>query len=349
MKVYRNLDRNCYQMDFCINNSGECFYEREILSYGGKIYRIPTKSENFHEYKKRLSAIVSENHYRYVLRTASNAAGVLDLKIAKKAGAQICAARSSNSSNGTGLYQKISHEMGRLLYSKYMDVKIAPSDFAADYAFGKCSVERGEVCFLRNALDLSVYHYNEIKRKEIRLKYGCADDDLIIGNIGRFSYQKNHSFLVKVFFEVLKTRDHAKLMLVGDGELEEKTKTELTDLGIINHVIFTGIQKDIPSILSAMDVLVMPSLYEGMPNAVIEAQAVGVPCLIADTITKEANITGLVHYLSLSEAPDVWAKKIIEFEGVMIDRELLRFRMKKAGYDISDCTKHFVDICMGSK
>lgn len=137
MKLYRQLDKTKYQMDFCINVFDKCFYEEEILALGGKIYRIPPKSVSRVAFKKQLYDIVKANHYNYVLRVTSNAFGFMDLKIAHRAGANVCAARSSNSSDGEGLKAKVAHKLGRLLYSKYVNVKIAPSDLAAKYTFGK--------------------------------------------------------------------------------------------------------------------------------------------------------------------------------------------------------------------
>lgn len=137
MKIYRNMDLTLYQMDFCINVKEKCFYEDEISDLGGKIYRIPSKSENLTEFKKQLYSIIKDNEYDRVFRISSNAMGFMDLKIARKAGANVCIARSSNSSDGKSLKSKIMHALGKILYSRYIDVKIAPSDLSAIYTFGK--------------------------------------------------------------------------------------------------------------------------------------------------------------------------------------------------------------------
>ena len=118
MKIYRQIDRTKYQMDFCINMSEKCFYEDEILSLGGKIYRIPAKSASLKDFEKQLYNVVNANGYKYVLRVTSSAFGFMDLKIAHKAGAKICAARSSNSSDGGSLKSKVAHRLGRILYGK---------------------------------------------------------------------------------------------------------------------------------------------------------------------------------------------------------------------------------------
>ena len=342
MKLYRRLDKTIYQMDFCINVSDKCFYEDEILALGGKIYRVPPKSASVSTFKKRLYEIVKENHYDYVLRVTSSAFGFMDLKIAHKAGASVCAARSSNSSDGGSLKSKIAHRLGRILYGKYVNVKMAPSDLAAEYTFGKKAYENGAVNILRNAIDIDRYGFSADMRSRIRSEFGLPDDITVLGHVGRFMTQKNHAFLLEAFAEYAKQNGSCVLLLVGKGELEEQIRNKVSELGLNGKVIFAGVRSDIPALLSAMDVFVFPSLYEGMPNTVIEAQATGLPCLIADTITREADITGLVEYLPLGDAA-IWAKKISSMP-LPTERKTPICRFKEHGYDIESVTEQFVKL-----
>lgn len=341
MKIYRRIDRTKYQMDFCINMSEKCFYEDEILSLGGKIYRIPAKSASLRDFEKQLYNVVNANGYKYVLRVTSSAFGFMDLKIAHKAGAEICAVRSSNSSDGGSLKSKIAHSLGRALYGKYVNVKIAPSDLAAVYTFGKKAYEGGAVNILHNAIDIDQYGFNADMRCRIRSEFGLSDDTTIVGHVGRFMTQKNHAFLLEVFSEYLKINGKSILMLVGGGELESAIKQKASELGILDKIIFTGVRSDVPALLSAMDVFVFPSLYEGMPNTVIEAQATGLPCLISDTITREADITGLVHYLPLGDA-DTWAHLVAELPQVKRETPMQKF--KENGYDIETVAEQFIKL-----
>lgn len=344
MKIYRQIDRTKYQMDFCINMSEKCFYEDEILSLGGKIYRIPAKSASLKEFEKQLYNVVNANGYKYVLRVTSSAFGFMDLKIAHKAGAKICAARSSNSSDGGSLKSKVAHRLGRILYGKYVNVKIAPSDLAAVYTFGKKAYESGAVNILHNAIDIDRYGFNADMRCRIRSEFGLSDDTTIIGHVGRFMTQKNHAFLLEVFSEYLKINRKSILMLVGGGELESAIKEKASELEISDKIIFTGVRSDIPALLSAMDIFVFPSLYEGMPNTVIEAQATGLPCLIADTITREADITGLISYLPLGDAGK-WADCI---EKLPREARVTPIRQFKDNcYDIESVTEQFVKLIFG--
>lgn len=341
MKIYRQIDRTKYQMDFCINMSEKCFYEDEILSLGGKIYRIPAKSVSLKDFEKQLYNVVNANGYKYVLRITSSAFGFMDLKIAHRAGAEICAARSSNSSDGGSFKSKIAHRLGRILYGKYVNVKIAPSDLAAEYTFGKKAYESGAVNILHNAIDIDQYGFNADTRCRIRSEFGLSDDTTIVGHVGRFMTQKNHAFLLEVFSEYLKINGKSILMLVGGGELESAIKQKASELGISDKIIFTGVRSDVSALLSAMDVFVFPSLYEGMPNTVIEAQAAGLPCLISDTITREADITGLVHYLPLGDA-GTWAHLVAELPQVKRETPIQKF--KENGYDIETVAEQFVKL-----
>lgn len=346
MKVYRQLDKKKYQMDFCINVFDKCFYEDEIISMGGKLYRIPAKSVSARQFKNQLYEVVSTNGYNYVLRVSSNALGFMDLKIAHRAGAQICAVRSSNSSDGGSLKSKIAHIIGSVLYKKYVNVRIAPSDLAAQYTFGKKAYEKGYVNILHNAIDMGKYGYNAELRRHIRANYKISDNTKVIGHIGRFMTQKNHSFLIEIFSKYVELNGNSILMLVGAGELEHVIKEKALEFGILDKIIFMGVRTDVPALLSAMDVFVLPSLYEGMPNTVIEAQATGLPCLIADTITREADITGLVHYLPLGNAV-IWANYIDHMPKKIRMTPTQKF--KEECYDIETVAKQFVKLIFQNK
>lgn len=338
MKLYRKIDREKFQMDFGVYTSEKGFYDDEIQSLGGKIFHLTPKTENFSAYKKSLYDLVKKERYEYVFRITSNAAGFYDLKIAKEAGARVCVARSSNSSDGGGLKVNIINYISRFLYQKYVDIKIAPSILAAEYTFGKKAVNRGEVHYLKNGLDLDIYRYSQESRNNIRKEFSI-EDKFVIGHIGRFSKQKNHDFLIDVFTKIKKQRNNTVLLLVGMGELEAYIKAKVRDLDLENSVIFAGLRSDIPALLSAMDVFVFPSFYEGLPNVVIEAQATGLPCLISDRITREAQIIPSVQYLPLNNIV-VWENA---FTALPVNgrREEASNALKKAGYDINKVVEIF--------
>ena len=341
MKIYRKLDKSLYQMDFCVQVKEEGFYDKEIKANGGRIFYITSKSENVKQFKKELFNLVKKENYQYVMRITANAFGLLDLKIAKKAGAKRCIARSSNSASQGGIKSALAHVYGRLFFDRFVDAKIAPSDLSAIYTFGKKAYKSGKVAILNNGIDLGVYAFDKEAGNAVRKEFDL-ENKFVVGHIGRFNAQKNHEFLLKVFAEIKKLRPDSMLLLVGKGELEQTVKAQAEALGISDSLIFAGVRSDVPALLSAMDAFVFPSFYEGMPNTLIEAQATGLSCIVADTITKEANLTGKVKYLSLSDSPETWAKETISFE--KNDRADVSDLFKEKGYDINSVVEKFTEL-----
>ena len=341
MKVYRAIDRTQYQMDFCVCVEEKCDYEDEIRELGGKIFRIPPKSKDTEKFKQQLTKLIRDHHYRNVLKITSNAAGFLDLKIAKEAGAERTIARSSNSCDGSNTLHNLAHRISKVIWMKYADVKLAPSDLAAVHTFGAGAVKKGEVHFLNNGLDLGVYHFSPEARTALRKELGAGNGTPVLGHVGRFNTQKNHDFLVRFFAEYLKERPDALLALVGVGELEPQIRQLVKELDIENKVKFLGLRKDVPALMSAFDVFVFPSLYEGMPNTVIEAQACSLPCVIADTITAQANISGAVRYVPLGDVR-AWN------EAVGTALAAGRTEADMSAYDIQIVAEQFCRLCFGA-
>ena len=341
MKIYRQLDKTKYQMDFAVAVAEEGFYDKEIIKLGGKTYRITPKSDdllkNFIEIKK----FVKNEHYNYVLRTSQHSLSALELLAAKWGGAKVRVFRSSNSNTTTGSKkQMLLHKICMFMPRHFANVRIAPSTEAAEFMFGKGCVAKERAFLLHNAVDTSIYEFISELREKHRTKFNITDK-FVVGHVGRFNQQKNHIFLLQVFQNVLQLIPNSVLLLVGIGELMNDVKQMADDLNISDHIIFTGVRSDVPELLSAMDVFVFPSLYEGMPNTVIEAQATGLPCVIADTITREADITGLVNYLPLGDA-ELWANKVVETHNQKRKNTKNCFACYK--YDIKSTTDEFVQI-----
>lgn len=344
MKMYRQLDRTCYQMDFVVSGDGRGYYEHEIERLGGRVFRITRKTKDFSAYRRELFGAVREDGCPVVLRIGSNAFSAIDLWIAKREGARRLALRSSNASDGqAGLGMLLQRALRRPLTS-VANVKIAPSDLAAEYTFGPMAMRKGEVHYLRNALDLDAYAFSAEKRTAIRAELSIDADALVVGHVGRFAPQKNHGFLIEVFTELLKSRPDARLVLVGKGELEDEVCAKAEAFGVLGSIVFTGVRSDVPALLSAFDALALPSLYEGMPNVVIEAQAAGLSCVVSDTVTRQADVTGLVEYLPIDNTT-AWAK-VLE-SAATVERLDTRTAMTAAGYDISSEAKKFVELVYG--
>lgn len=343
MKVMRQIDRSKYQMDFVVTSNDRGFYEDEIAALGGKIYRTDLHTKHPVRSYRQLQKIVKENQYKCVFKLSNSPLGVTDLWAAKSGGAERIGVRSCIAKVNESKKSKLINALFRPSFNRITSCKIAPSKLAAEYTFGAKQVNKGQVHILHNGVDTDIFHYDADGRRKIREEFGLADKT-VIGHIGRFSKQKNHSFLLRVFAEICKKDSTAVLLLVGGGELVGAVRQQAEVLKLTDRIIYAGIRSDIPQILSTMDVFVLPSLYEGMPNAIIEAQATGLPCVIADTVTREANITGLVEYLPL-EDENKWAYKALE--AAKTDRYDTKDDLIKNGYEIKTVAQKFAELLIG--
>lgn len=344
MKLYRGLDRTEYQMDFCVNVPEKNYYEDEIAALGGRMFRIPPRSAGIAAHDRALRDLIRKEGYRYVLAVSSSATAYLDLRTAKRAGAALCSVRSSNSNLGMSAASKCRHLLLRGCFQRWADRLIAPSDLAAIHMFGRHYDRDPRFFYLRNALAYEDFRFSPADRARIRAELSLPADCLTVGHVGRFYRQKNHSFLLEVFAALLRSAPEARLLLVGAGELEPAIREQAAALGLTERVIFAGVRADVSALLSAMDVFVFPSFFEGMPNTVIEAQASGLPCVVADTVTREADVTGLVEYLPLGDARQ-WAQAAIA--AVRPERPDTRQAFREHQYDISRAVEQFVQIVFG--
>ena len=304
MKIYRKMNKEIYQMDFCVAKQEKNFYEDEILSLGGKMHRITPKSKGILQNFLDIKNLVKENNYKYVLRVSQHSLSALELLAAKLGGAKILAFRSSNTNSGGGKLNLILHYIFRPIANKIINVRIAPSTEAARYMFGEKNVKKNKYNLINNGLDIEKFMYSEENRNTIRKELDI-EDEFVIGHVGRLTKQKNHKFLLQIFKNFLSKNKNSILLLIGEGELEEELKEYSKELGIINNVIFYGVSDCINQFYSAMDFFVFPSLFEGMPNTVIEAQTSGLQCIVSDSVTKECKITDKVKFKSLQNSAEV--------------------------------------------
>lgn len=338
MKVYRNLPRE-YKLDFVVSLRGG-FYEEEVESLGGKVYFVPTRTKHFTKSFYDIVKIVRDNRYCTVLKLGNDATCVTDLFAAKVGGAKKICVRACNAIEGDCFMKKVCLNALKPLLDKIVDVRIAPSDVAADYMFGKRYVKKRNVTYLHNGLNLDEFCYSIEDRNTVREELGIGKKEFVVCHIGRFNYQKNHEFLIDIFAKLHGVDNNTVLLLVGNGELEEKIKNKVRDNQLEHSVRFLGIRNDVNRIMSASDALLFPSLFEGMPNVVIEAQAMGLPCYVSDTITKQAKITDLVSYISLNDSAEKWASTIVlEHYGSRFDTTNV---LRKEKYDIETVTNDFV-------
>lgn len=240
----------------------------------------------------------------------------------------------------------IAHRLARILFSGFATDYWACSDKAAEFLFPAKTAKKA--LFVPNAIETERYAFCAQSRQRVRSEIHC-ESSYIVGNIGRCVPQKNQSFLLDVFAELLKQRPEARLLLVGDGPLLPELKQKAQQLGIEDACIFYGAAKaeEIPVLLSAMDVFCLPSCLEGNPVSAIEAQANGLPCLLADTITRQAKILQDLQYLPIAlKNIQSWAEALSKMEPT--DRPVKRFQVGETGYEIKTCAGWVQSLLLGS-
>lgn len=334
MNIYRNIDRNKVQFDFVVNEQAEKYsYETEIKKLGGRVFRIPKyKFSNYLSYRRTWKRLLTQHPEWKIIHGHHTVPAYIYLGVAKSLNRITIA--HSHSSGEKGSLKSIVKYCSRYPIRYLSTYLFTCSKSAARWMFGRKGVKAHVV---KNAIDTKKFLFSQEKRKKVRIEFGL-EGKFVVGHIGRFHSVKNHDFLVDVFYNVYQKNDNAILMLVGDGELRQSIVRKVKSMGLCNNVVFTGVKSEIPELLSALDVFVLPSFYEGLPVTLIEAQASGLPCIISDTITDEVIITGLVEKLSINISPEKWSEKILRLK-TCIERQSYNKDVLKAGYDVKETTK----------
>ena len=289
MNYYRHLDHSKVQFDFiCDEDSTRIPYD-EIKKLGGRVFIVP-KYQNLPKYLKALEKLFKENQY-CIVHSNINTLSVFPLYAAKKAGVPIRISHSHSTSNPKEWKRNLIKNILRPFSKRYATDYFACSELAGRYLFGNKAFDQGEVKIIHNAIDVDKFKFDEVARKKLRKEFGIKDSTVVIGHVGRFVQQKNHTFLVDVFKEYHKKNPDSKLLLVGSGPLEDEIKKKVERLGLKDSVLFLGQRDDINKLYSVMDVFCLPSLYEGLPVVGVEAQAAGLPCVFSDKITNDTVIT----------------------------------------------------------
>lgn len=330
MNVYRNIDRSKIQFDFLVHYQERQFYDDEIESMGGNIYRLTVREDNnFLKYFCDLKKFFSCHPEYKIIHGHMESFGVFYLKAAKTAGVPVRIAHSHIAQRNKGIKGAVKNVLNKG-FKKYATDLFACSDVAGTFLFGSDS----SFTVYNNAIDVSKFAFNRGHREAVRKELGIDSNCLVIGHVGRFNTQKNHEFLIEIFKEIICRNPQAKLLLIGEGDLQGEIEKKVGSLGLNDSVLFLGVRKDIHRIYQAMDVFLMPSLFEGLPVSGIEAQASGLQCIFSDAVTVQTKITDRVQFISLDTSIKDWADKILELNTDIGSREQMAQYVIDAGYDI---------------
>ena len=324
MNYYRRIDRTKLQFDFLVHRDFRADFDGEIEALGGRIYRVPPMNPLKPSYWRALDAFFREHPYEIVHCHLNYKSGVV-LAAAKKAGVSVRIAHAHTAGMSAG-FAKLARIMMKPLIPMTATHYVACGKSAGDAIFSGRPYR-----LIPNALDAEALRFDPQVRDRMRRELALGDACTLI-HVGRFSDEKNHAFLLDAFAEVLKQEPDAVLLLAGDGPLRGQMERKAAALPG-DPVRFLGVRTDIPRLLQAADVFVLPSVFEGLPVTVIEAQAASLPCVMSNTVTDECTITDLVQRLPIDD-PKVWAEAILSVKGTPRTDRLAD--IQAAGYDI--CT-----------
>ena len=330
MNYYRHIDRTKIQFDFiCDSDSTDIPYE-EIEKLGGRVILIPPYQHIF-KYNKELLKVFKENNYK-IVHSNINTLSVFPLRIAKKANIPVRIAHSHSTSNKKEWKKNTLKQVLRPLSKIYATEYFACTEHAGRWLFGNKTFNKGKVTVINNGIDLNNYIYNETIRKEKRDELNLKDNDLVIGHIGRFMKQKNHEFLIDIFNELYKENNNYKLMLIGQGPLQDEMKQKVKDLGIEDAVMFLGQKNDANKYYQAMDLFLFPSLYEGLGMVFVEAQSAALSSVASTEVPVIAQVSDRAYFIGIDQPIKIWTDKIKEV--INQERKVNIQRIKDAGYDI---------------
>lgn len=340
IEQFRHLDKSKIDYDF-VNITGEysICYEDEILASGSKIFKVVSRHKNplLHYWQWFNILLQNKGVYDVIVLNTNSLEYVFPLVLGKIFGIPVRVIHSHNSGfeNKQGLARRLLVGMNKKLLAWSANLRFACSQFAGQWMF-----KDNPYHVIYNAIDIHKYDADSVVRDETRNTLGLHTE-LTLLHVGRFSYQKNHSFLLDIFKKVHAIQPDSVLLLVGDtteeSEFLKEVKRKIKDYGLENSVRLLGRRDDVNKIMQAADVLVMPSFFEGLTVVGIEAQASDLPLLLSDTVTKELGLLPSTQFISLEAGPTVWAEAVLNSK--QHNRQSRYEELKAAGYDIENETE----------
>ena len=316
MNLFHHIDRKELMFDFAIHGSSVGDFQEEIDNLGGNWYFFPKMRKNPIKYRMAWRTFWKDHAGEYCAFHfhTNSLANIIAIDEAARAGVPIRIIHSHSSMANKGRLQwlnDILHNLHKKRLPKLATHLFACSDKAASWLFGDTKIDSLPVIQINNGIDIEKFQYNETNREHIRKLLGL-DSLKVIGHVGAFLPVKNHKFIVDVIDKAYEMDPSVRCIFIGHGSLFEEIKGLVSSRNLNDVILFLGPQNNVHEWLSAMDVFIMPSLYEGLPVSLIEVQANGLPAIISDTITDRVKLQKNMFYKSLSDGPSEWAKEIIK-------------------------------------
>ena len=353
MDIFRSINRSEFQFSFLVYNTDLCQYRDEILKLGGSFEVIPSPNSGLYRYLKSMYRVLTSDYDIVHVHVGVGGGVPLLISFLARIRVRIFHARNTFGAKTKGTRRKIYDRVSLFLIKHFSNMKLAVSQKSAESYFGKGCVSRGVVQIIPNTIDEAKFLDNGRYRSELRSEFNIEQRAIVIGHVGSFRKEKNHSFLLRMFRELLKIQSNVYLVLVGDGSLRCEIENQIKELHLDDNVILTGLRSDIDRIYSMFDVFVFPSISEGLPGSVLEAQASGLRCILSDTIDKSVDIgASLVSFLSLSKSEMEWASatmNVLRCSDYILTPNEIEHCFISSGYSISELIKKLSIIYNSSK
>lgn len=351
INIFEKIDKTKFDIDFLVYENKDYFYNDKVKQMGGNIIALSNRESRLLPIRifkrwKNLYILLKYGKYDVFHCNCDFSLKFVELLIAKKAGIKkrICHSHNSALEKKTlkGKISYIIHIVCRPLLVSLATDLIACSEESANWLYGKNVQKKKKPIVLNNGIDAMYYEFDKSTRDIYRSKLKVKDE-ILLGNIGRFTYVKNQRYLIDIV-KCAKKRDlDVKAILIGEGDLLEETKAYARTVGVEERIIFTGLTNKVRDYLMAMDCYVMPSLYEGLPVSGIEAQATGLPCVMSDTITNKLDITGNIKFISLAKSPEKWLDVILSLLD-SYSRKSEKQAIRAAGFDINEVVNQLEEL-----
>ena len=312
INYYRNIDKTKVQFDFINIYPNDLCFQDELISGGSKVYKVSNYYKHPIKYIKEVKKIIKDNNYEIIHCNMNSAVMIYPLIAAKLGKAKVIIAHSHNASSDKGFVKSLLHSINKHFISLFANKFFACSDKAGKWFYSKRILNSNNYYVIKNAINTDKFKYNEEVRNNKRKELNIGKDTLVIGHVGRFNKQKNHTFLIDIFNELHKKNNNSKLILVGIGPLYDEIENKIKQLNLSDDVLLLGQRNDVNELMQAMDIFVLPSLYEGLPLVGVEAQASGLNCIFSSSVTNTLSLFDKNKFISLKDSASYWADTILD-------------------------------------
>ena len=328
----RNIDPKNIMFDYIVQTTNPCLYDEEVKEKGSRIYAVTPISESYIRFVRDVYRVCKEHPEDKIIHAHLNFSNLFPLFAAKLAGVSVRISHSHSHFNAISPLRALFRKGAQLCLPLYATEYWGCSKEAMQWLYGKhAASKKGKLIF--NAIDVSKYAFKQVKRDVMRENLGVYEKEKVWIHVGSFNTIKNQIFLIKLFEQYCKKHPNTKLILVGDGKLRDTIRETIEKLKLNDKVIMPGVVKDVEKYMMAADLFLLPSLFEGLPLVMVEAQATGLPCVVSSAVTKEVFFSQ--HVCSCKDFEmNTWLQRIEKVSSIQIKREKGEKIVTEAGYDI---------------